>query len=63
MTEQELTGLGAARVDEEELAEAFRTYPILYDKSIKEFKDVKKKENAWKKVAESVVGITSGRPN
>ena len=51
MTEQEFTGLGVARVDEEELAEAVRTHPILYDKSIKEFKDQKKKENAWKKVA------------
>ena len=50
MTEQEFTSLGTARVDEE-LAEAFRTYPILYDKSIKEFKDQKKKENAWKRVA------------
>ena len=43
MTEQEFTSLGAARVDEEELAEAVRTYPILYVKSIKEFKDQKKK--------------------
>ena len=40
MTEQEFT----ARVDEEELSEAVRTYPILYDKSLKEFKDQKKKE-------------------
>ena len=39
MTEKNFTGLGAARVDEEELAEAVRTYPILYvyDKSINEF--------------------------
>ena len=35
--------------------------PNLYDKSMKEFKDQKMKENAWKKVAESVAGITSGR--
>ena len=38
---REFIGIGAARVDEEELAEAVRTYPMLYDynKSIKEFKD------------------------
>ena len=44
ITEQEFTGLDAACVDEE-LAEAVRTYPISYDKSIKELKDQKKKEN------------------
>ena len=48
-------------VDEEALAEAVRCYPVLYDKSMKEFKDQNMKENAWKKVAESVGGITSGR--
>ena len=48
-------------MDEEALAEAMRCYPVLYDKSMKEFKDQKMKENAWKKVAESVAGITSGR--
>ena len=46
-----------ARIDEEALAKAVRCYPILYDKSMKEFKDQKRKENAWKKVADSVAGI------
>ena len=58
MTEQEFAGLGAARVDEEELAEAVRTYPILYVKSIKEFKDQKKKKTAWKNVAVLNTGRT-----
>ena len=49
------------RVDEEALAEAVRCYPVLYGKSLKEFKDQNMKENAWKKVAKSVAGITSGR--
>ena len=53
--------MAATTVDEEALAEAVRCYPVLYDKSMKEFKDQKMKENAWKKVAESVAGITSGR--
>ena len=48
-------------MDEEALAEAVRCYPVLYDKSMKEFKDKNMKQNAWKKVAESVAGITSGR--
>ena len=48
-------------MDEEALSEAVQCYPVLYDKSMKEFKDQKLKENAWKKVAESVAGITSGR--
>ena len=47
------------RVDEEALAEAVRMYPVLYDKRIKEFKHQNMKENAWKKFAESVAGITS----
>ena len=53
--------MAATTVDEEALAEAVRCYPVLYDKSMKEFKDQKMKENARKKVAESVAGITSGR--
>ena len=53
--------MAATTVDEEALAEAVRCYPVLYDKSMKEFKDKNMKENAWKKVAESVAGITSGR--
>ena len=44
-TEQELTvaeqEILTARIDEEGLAEAVRCYPILYDKSMKEFKDQK----------------------
>ena len=46
---------------DEILAEAVRSFPVLYNKSLKEFKDNQMKDNAWKKVAEQVPGITSGR--
>ena len=42
------------RADEEALAEAVGRYPVLYDKSMKEFKDQNTKEIAWKKVADVV---------
>ncbi len=55
-------GAKKASVDiDEALAEAVRCYPALYDKTLKEFKDRNIKANAWKKVAESVTGISSGR--
>ena len=46
---------------DEILAEAVRRFPVLYNKSLKEFKNNQMKDNAWKKVAEQVPGITSGR--
>ena len=47
-------------VDEEPLAKAVWCYPVLHDKSMKEFKDQNMKENMWQ-VAESIAEITSGR--
>ena len=44
---------------EEKLAEAVRQYPVLYDKSCKEFKDNKKKKLAWEDVAKQV-GLQTG---
>ena len=46
---------------DEILAEAVYSFPVLYNKSLKEFKDNQMKDNAWKKVAEQVPRITSGR--
>ena len=46
---------------DETLAEAVRSFPVLYNKSLKEFKDNQMKNNAWRKVTEQVPGITSGR--
>ena len=43
------------------LAEAVRSFPVQYNKRLKEFKDNQMKDNAWKKVAEQVPGITLGR--
>ena len=51
-------------VDSDELlAETVRKYPVLYNKSLKEFKDRTMNNNAWKQVAECLqnVGIKSGR--
>ena len=42
------------------LAEAIRSYPVLYDKTIKDFKNKNLKENAWKAVADAVPGIATG---
>ena len=50
---------GNAIVDEK-LAESVRKFPILYDKSSKDFKDSKKKERAWEDVAKEV-GFPSGK--
>lgn len=44
---------------EEMLASAVENLPILYDKSLKEFKDNNKKKNAWQKVAQQL-GLESG---
>ena len=45
---------------DEKLAESVRKFPILYDKSSKDFKDKHKKERAWDDVA-SEVGFPSGK--
>ena len=42
-----------ARVDEK-LAESVRKFPVLYDKSSKDFKDKHKKERAWQDVVKEV---------
>ena len=44
----------------ENLAEAVRLYPFLYNKSSEDFKDVNKKKLCWKDVA-AAVGVTSGK--
>ena len=44
---------------EEKLASAVENLPVLYDKSLKEFKDSNKKKNAWQQVAQQL-GLESG---
>ena len=41
----------------EELGEAVREYPCLYDKGKKEYKDKIVTENAWKEVADPLIFI------
>lgn len=48
----------AAPLDEK-IAEAVRRFPVLYDKSCKDFKDNNKKMNAWEDVAK-IAGLPSG---
>ena len=43
----------------EKLSEAVRRFPVLYDKSCKDFKDNQKKNNAWRDVALEI-GAESG---
>ena len=43
--------------EHEELAEAVREYPCLYDKAKKEYKDKIVAENAWKEVADQLILI------
>ena len=45
---------------DEKLAESVRKFPILYDKSSKDFKEREKKERAWDDVAKEV-GFPSGK--
>ena len=40
--------------EKEQLAEAVRTYPCLYDKNKKEYKDKNVCENVWGKVIEKL---------
>ena len=44
---------------EEKLAEAVRKFPVLYDKSCRDFKDNSKKRLAWEDVAKQV-GLQTG---
>lgn len=46
--------------ENEELAEAVRKYPCLYDKSKKEYKDKIVTANAWKEVADQLDFINNG---
>ena len=39
---------------EEKLASAVENLPVLYDKTLKEFKDSNKKKNAWQQVAQQL---------
>ena len=45
---------------DENLAETVRSFPCLYQKNLPEFKDKKKKEQAWISVAETM-GLENGR--
>ena len=40
--------------ENEKLAGSFRTFPCLYDKSKKEYKDKSVVQNAWKEVADQL---------
>ena len=44
---------------EEELAEAVRKFPCLYDKRVLSYKDKRVKANAWKKIEEKL-GMEEG---
>ena len=46
--------------ENEELAEAVRKYPCLYDKSKKEYKDKIVTSNAWNEVANQLQFINNG---
>lgn len=40
--------------DNETLMNVIQNYRVMYDKSCKEYKDIRKKKNAWEKVAEEL---------
>ena len=44
---------------DEKVAEAVRRFPILYNKSLKDFRDRNKKKNAWTEVAREA-GLSTG---
>ena len=44
---------------EEELAEAVRKFPCLYDKRVLSYKDKRAKANAWRKIEETL-GMEEG---
>ena len=41
-----------AKIDQ--IMDAIQSYPVLYDKSLKQFRDINVKDNAWKAIAEMV---------
>jgi len=45
---------------DEGLAELVRSYPILYDKSLVDFKNARKKELAWSEIAKEL-NLKSGK--
>ena len=47
--------------ENEELAETLRTFPCLYDKSKKEYKDKNVVQNAWKEVADQLDFIENSK--
>ena len=47
--------------ENEELAGAFQTFPCLYGKSKKEYKDKNVVQNAWKEVADQLDFIENGK--
>ena len=47
--------------EKEQLAEAVRTYPCLYDKNKKEYKDKNVCKNVWGKVIEKLEFIENGK--
>ncbi|KAL9958745.1 hypothetical protein ACROYT_G035801 [Oculina patagonica] len=51
-----------AATADEKLAEAVRKYPILYEKSLNDFKDKVKNRLAWQDVA-AEIGLQSGHSN
>ena len=59
--QEQTVRLGEVSDIDELLAEAVRRFPVLYNKSLDEFKNNSMKTNAWKKDVEMVPGISSGR--
>ena len=41
-------------VTDEELMNEVQHYPVLYDKSMRDYKDLRKKQNAWKEIAKTL---------
>ena len=47
--------------EEEELIEAFRKYPVIYDKTVSGHKDQVVVENAWKAITDQLEFLKNGR--
>ena len=45
---------------EERLASAVEGFPVLYNKTLTDFKDISKKKNAWNEVAQQL-GLETGK--
>lgn len=52
--------MAASGDPDEKLAELVRSYPALYDKSLPDFKNARKKELAWVEIAKQM-GLNTGR--